>query len=58
MDDPTSWKALYEARSERLRNLARNLEDDGARLILLWAAYDYDLLAKGGEPDESQWRPH
>jgi hypothetical protein len=51
------WGALYRARAERLRRLAMNAADEDARLILLRAAYDYDLMAQGKEPDEQTWRP-
>jgi len=53
----TVCRTVYQARAEHLRRLALVTDDQGARLILLWAAYDYDLMAKGIEPDETDWHP-
>ena len=57
MSDPALWKTLYEARAERLRELAQGANNEVLRLAMLWAAHDYDLMADGKEPDESNWRP-
>lgn len=51
------WCALYRARAEHLRGLADETDDEGARLVLLWAAKDYELMAVGREPDEQRAIP-
>jgi len=58
MSDPAVWRALYETRAARLRELAEDVRDEGARLVLLWAAHDYEIMSLGGEPDEADWRPN